>query len=97
MDQAIKTAEEKVKRILSNEEQMRCYEAIEDARRNMVSSMRYNWEKGKEEGIEQGKTVGEKRLASLMKLLLEEKRMEELEQVVNDNVFREKLYKEYSL
>lgn len=101
MDQAIKTAEEKVKKILSSEEQRRYYEAIEDARRNMVSSMRYNREKGKEEGIKEGKKEGKKegeiRTIELMKLLLQENRKNDMQQALQDDKFREALFKEYNL
>lgn len=105
MDGAIKVAEEKTRKISSDDKEMRYYEALEDARRNMISSKRYQMEQGMKKGIEigrkegkeKGREEGEARLASLMKCLLQDTRMEELQQVISDTKLREELYKEYKI
>ncbi|HHV11900.1 MAG TPA: Rpn family recombination-promoting nuclease/putative transposase [Clostridiales bacterium] len=97
MDGAIAAAEERNKRAAASEKEMRYYEAMEDARRNMISSMNYQWERGKEEGREEGREEGELRLAALMERLLQDKRIEDLQQCIKDPELREKLYQEYDL
>ncbi len=59
MDGAIKMAEERTRKVASSEEEMRYYEALEDARRNMVSSQRYQHEKGYRAGEAKGRKKGE--------------------------------------
>ncbi len=113
MDKAIATAEERSKRAAASEKEMRYYEALEDARRNMISSMNYQWEqgfregedRGREEGrkegiqkgIQEGIQEGELRFAALTERLLQDNRMEELQQSIKDPELREKLYQEYKL
>jgi len=93
MDKAIAAAEERSKRAAASEKEMRYYEALEDARRNMISSMNYQWEQGKQEGRKEG----ELRFSTLTEHLLRDKRMEELQQSIKDLELRESLYKEYKL
>ncbi|HHV12595.1 MAG TPA: Rpn family recombination-promoting nuclease/putative transposase [Clostridiales bacterium] len=89
MDKAIATAEERSKRAAASEKEMRYYEALEDARRNMISSMNYQREQGFKEG--------ELRFATLTEHLLRDKRMEELQQSIKDSELRERLYREYGI
>lgn len=89
MDQAIKTAVEKTEQVALSEEEMRYYEAVEDARRNMLSSQRYQ--------REQGRTEGEAKVTNLIKKLLQDNRMEELQQFPHNSLLKEQLYKEYGL
>ena len=93
MDKAIATAEERSKRAAASEKEMRYYEALEDARRNMISSMNYQ----REQGFREGKEEGELRLAALMEYLMRDQRMEELQQSITDPELRERLYKEYGM
>ena len=51
------------------------------------------WEKGVNQGIEQG----EGKLAKLFKVLMKEGRDSELDRVLEDEAFRQKLYKEYNI
>lgn len=97
MDGAIKMAEEKTRKVSSDEKEMRYYEALEDARRNRVSSMRYQMEQGIAIGEKRGEERGEKKLADLMTCLIKDNRMEELQQAAVDSKLREELYKEYRI
>ncbi len=89
MDGAIAAAEERTLRVAASEKEMRYYEAMEDARRNMISSMNYQWEQGYKEG--------EAQLAALMKRLLQDNRMEDLQRAITDAEARELLFKEYGI
>ncbi|MGN0291035.1 MAG: hypothetical protein ACI4C5_03810, partial [Lachnospiraceae bacterium] len=52
---------------------------------------------GKEEGLEQGIEQGEARFAILNKKLLADNRIADLERVLDDTEYREKLYQEYGI
>lgn len=52
---------------------------------------------GLEKGIEQGIEQGEERLGLLSKKLLEENRLDDLRQVLEDAKYRKKLYREYQI
>ncbi len=93
MDKAIATAEERSTRSAASENEMRYYDALEDARRNMISSMNYQWD----QGFREGKKKSELRFASLVEYLMRDQRMEELQQSTKDTGLREKLYKEYGI
>lgn len=54
-------------------------------------------EKGREEGYEKGHEEGENRLSRLSLKLVEEKRMRDLERIMQDKNFRNTLYKRYGL
>ena len=49
------------------------------------------------EGVMEGRAEGEQLFAYLTQILLEGKRLEELQQATEDPVFRDKLYKELGL
>ncbi len=89
MDEAIKVAEERTKKAALSENEMRYYEALEDARRNMISSQRYQ--------RNQGFKAGEERFAKLAEHLLQDNRLEDLQQAIQYPELRKKLYKEYSI
>ncbi len=97
MDKAIAAAEEKTRKIAASEKEMRYYEALEDARRNMISSMNYQWEQGYREGEAEGKAEGETRLAALMERLIQDNRLEELQQALKDPELRKSLFKEFEI
>lgn len=52
---------------------------------------------GLEQGLEQGISVGENRLAELVKILLKEGKYEELSIVTKDHEERQRLYKIYGI
>ena len=97
MDKAIAAAEERSRRVVASPEEMRYYEAMEDARREMISAQKYSFREGKAEGKEEGKTEGEARLNELLARLKEDNRIDELLRVISDRELKEKLYKEYEL
>ncbi|MBD5453870.1 MAG: hypothetical protein HDR30_06085 [Lachnospiraceae bacterium] len=47
--------------------------------------------------MKQGRNEGEERMAKLVRILIEENRMEDLQRVVTDCRYREKLYQESKL
>ncbi len=97
MDGAIAAAEERTRKVASSEEEMRYYEALEDARRDMISAQRYSFREGRAEGKAEGKLEGEARLAELLRQLIRADKMDILQQVIENSEFREKLYREYGL
>lgn len=113
MDGAIAKAEERTKSVSASEKELRYYEALEDARRNMISSHSYHREqgykdgeargrvegeaKGKAEGEAKGKAEGEARFAKLVNRLIQDKRMEEFQQILSNQELREKYYNEYNI
>ncbi len=68
---------------------MRYYEALEDARRNMISSHNYHRAQGEEKGAA--------RFAALMDHLLQDNRMEDLQKIVKNPELRKVYFKEYKL
>lgn len=97
MDGAIAKAEERTKKVASSEQELRYYEALEDARRNMISSHRYHKEQGYKEGEAKGKAEGEDRLAELINKLMKDNRMDELQQILDIPNLREQYYNEYNI
>ncbi len=100
-DKAIATAEERSRKVASSPEEMRYYEAVEDARREMISAQKYSFREGEAEGLAkgkaEGKAEGEARLNELLTRLKEDNRIDELLRVTADQELKEKLYKEYEL
>ena len=105
MDGAIAKAEERTKRVSASEKELRYYEALEDARRNMISSHSYYREQGFKDGEARGKVEGKVegkaeegiRFAELVNRLMQDNQMEELQQILNNPELREEYYKEYNL
>ena len=52
-------------------------------------------EQGLQEGVKQGIEQGEGRITELMQKLLQDKRYTDMEKVVSDPRYRQKLYEEY--
>ena len=50
---------------------------------------------GLQEGVKQGIEQGEGRITELMQKLLQDKRYTDMEKVVSDPIYRQKLYEEY--
>lgn len=101
MDGAIRLAEEKSRQVAASEKEMRLYEAMEDARRNRISAQNYFEAIGEQRGETKGITIGAKieaaKFAQLVKYLLADSRMEELERITEDEELREQLYREYGI
>lgn len=101
MDQAIKTAAQKTEQVALSEREMLYYESLEDARRDRISAERYHREQGfklgMEEGIAEGVSEGEAKMANLLKHLLQDNRMAELQEITHNFALKEQLYKEYGL
>lgn len=105
MDGAIAKAEKRTKSVSASEKELRYYEALEDARRNMISSHSYHREqgykdgeaRGRVEGEAKGKAEGEARFAKLVNRLIQDKRMEEFQQILSNQELREKYYNEYNI
>lgn len=64
---------------------------------NQEKHMRFVREEGWEEGREKGKAEGERCLAALVQVLLNEDRREELQRALTDQEFREELYVKYQI
>lgn len=56
-----------------------------------------NLEKGRKEGIGIGRKEGVEFLSSLINILFENGRIEDIHRVSNDSVYRDQLLKEYAL
>ncbi|MGB8452475.1 MAG: Rpn family recombination-promoting nuclease/putative transposase [Anaerocolumna sp.] len=97
MDVAIAAADERMNKAAASEKEMRYYEAMEDARREMVSAINYHRNQGFKDGEEKGKAEEANRFATLMSLLLKDKRMAELKKVAEQPESREVYYKEYGI
>lgn len=54
-------------------------------------------EQGLQEGVKQGIEQGEGRITELMQKLLQDKRYTDMEKVVSDPRYRQKLYEEYHI
>ncbi len=93
MDEAIKVAEERTERAALSEEEMRYYEALENAPRNMISSHNYH----RAQGFKEGEEKEGARFAALMDHLLQDNRMEDLQKIAKYPDLRKIYFKEYKL
>ena len=66
-------------------------------RKAQEEGMKQGMKQGREEGMKQGRNEGEERMARLVRILIEENRMEDLQRAVADCRYREKLYQESKL
>ncbi len=75
--------------------------AIIDYNTNIREAFEEGFEKGFEKGIkkvkEQGIEKGEKRLGTLMQYLMEEHKLDDARRAVQDEAFRNELYKKYGI
>ncbi len=101
MDKAIAAADERSRKVAATPEEMRYYEALEDARREMISSQHYYGRKGEEKGRIEGKIEGkaeeQARTAALLNRMKQDNRINEFLQAITNLEAKEKLYKEYGL
>jgi len=56
-----------------------------------------NLERGIKQGIKQGRAEGEERLAVLNRKLIRDRRYGDLEKILEDKIYRQKLYEEYHI
>ena len=73
---------------------------LKETEEGLVSMSRTIEEFGKEcraEGIEEGRTEGADRMASLVDILLKNGRTDDLQKASTDTAYREKLFKEFGI
>ena len=109
MDTAIAAASEKAKKVAASEKELHYYEALEDARRDLASSLHYSEEMGYKRGMERGlakgeakgeamgEARGEARLMALMNRLLQDNRMEDMQKMIKQPELRNQFFQEYGL
>lgn len=72
-----------------------------DEEKHMKSEREWAYNNGHEDGLAEGKRLGikegEQRLLKLQRLLLESRRNEDLNRILNDEAYREQLYRENNL
>lgn len=68
-----------------------------DEEKHLKNEREFGYRKGHEAGLQEGMQEGETRLVKLMQILIDEKRSEEVSQVLADVEYRKQLYKEYQL
>lgn len=91
---------------LSADEEKRIeYEQRLKSIRDHNTQMSYNYNKGledgrlegRQEGRLEGRQEGEHKLSSLIQLLLQDNRTDDIARVTSDETYREELYSEYNL
>ena len=96
-DPYIESAYEHLQVISQDRQKQWEYEAREKAVRDYNEGMLEAEERGLARGKAQGLAQGEERVNMLHKLLLEEKRYEDLERAVNDRAYQRQLMQEYEI
>ena len=86
----VKKLEEEVKKAKKNREWRREYMTL-------LMRDQENLERGIKQGIKQGIEQGEERFAVLNRRLLQDKRYDDLERVLKDKAYRQKLYEKYNI
>ena len=61
------------------------------------TELAYARKEGREEGIGIGREEGEEKLNQLNLLLIQQKRIDDLQKAAEDKIFRQKLYREFGL
>ena len=97
VDEAIATAEKRIKRAQYSQEELRKYHSMEDAEREYISAINYATRKGLSEGEARGSEEEASRFAKLVKFLLEESRHEDLIEISQNPELRQKYYKEFNI
>ena len=92
-DPYIESAYEHLQVISQDRQKQWEYEAREKAVRDYNEGML----EAEERGLARGEAKGEERVNMLHKLLLEEKRYEDLERAVNDRAYQRQLMQEYEI
>ena len=96
-DTAIKEAMDYEKQFATNNKLKSAYWEHERTMRDIASAL-YRCEKaGQERGEKIGDKTGRQALSTLLQKLLEEGRKEEVDRVLQDNEYQEKLLREYHL
>lgn len=100
-DAAIHDAMKAAREFMQNTAERRAYinreMAIIDYNTNTREAFEDGFEKGEEKGIEKGIEKGEKRLGTLMQCLMEEHKLDDARRAVQDEAFRNELYKKYGI
>ena len=104
-DTAIKEAMDYEKQFATNNKLKSAYWEHERTMRDIASALysreKAGQERGEKIGQERGEKIGDKTgrqaLSTLLQKLLEEGRKEELDRVLRDNAYQEKLLREYHL
>lgn len=100
-DAAIHDAMKAAREFMQNTAERRAYinreMAIIDYNTNTREAFEDGFEKGEEKGIEKGIEKGEKRLGTLMQYLMEEHKLDDARRAVQDEAFRNELYKKYGI
>ena len=100
-DAAIHDAMKAAREFMQNTAERRAYinreMAIIDYNTNTREAFEDGFEKGEEKGIEKGIEKGEKRLGTLMQCLMEEHKLDDALRAVQDEAFRNELYKKYGI
>lgn len=100
-DTAIKEAMDYEKQFATNNKLKSAYWEHERTMRDINSALysreKAGQERGEKIGQERGDKTGRKALSTLLQKLLEEGRKEEVDRVLRDNEYQEKLLREYHL
>lgn len=100
-DTAIKEAMEYEKQFATNNKLKSAYWEHERTMRDIASALysreKIGQERGEKIGQERGDKTGRKALSTLLQKLLQEGRKEDVDRVLRDNEYQEKLLKEYHL
>ncbi len=100
-DTAIKEAMDYEKQFATNNKLKSAYWEHERTMRDIASALysreKAGQERGKKIGQERGDKTGRQALSILIQKLLQERRQEEVDRVLQDNEYQEKLLREYHL
>ncbi|WP_293989718.1 hypothetical protein [uncultured Megasphaera sp.] len=100
-DTAIKEAMEYEKQFATNNKLKSAYWEHERTMRDIASALysreKIGQERGEKIGQERGDKTGRQALSTLLQKLLQEGRKEDVDRVLRDNEYQEKLLKEYHL
>ena len=100
-DTAIKEAMEYEKQFATNNKLKSAYWEHERTMRDIASALysreKMGQERGEKIGQERGDKTGRQALSTLLQKLLQEGRKEDVDRVLRDNEYQEKLLKEYHL
>lgn len=100
-DTAIKEAMDYEKQFATNNKLKSAYWEHERTMRDIASALysreKAGQERGEKIGQERGDKTGRQALSTLLQKLLEEGRKEEVDRVLRDNEYQEKLLREYHL
>lgn len=93
----VRAAVAKMREFTEDERLREEYLLEEKIERDRRAALNTAFRRGKEEGEQEGKSQGEERVLKLNRKLMAEKRYDDLEKATEDEVYREKLYREFNL